>query len=553
MASDDADTPVQSAPEPAKSLSPSALAFLENPTIAGALLVLIFMAGLMPFIYQRGAPLPGVHDEFSYLLAGQTFAEGRLTNPSPPEHEAFQGFHILVSPSYQSKYLPGIGLQLALGFLIGMPIAGVWLTVALNGLAAYWMSRAIVGPRMAWGIGLIALFHFGLNGYFAHSYWGGSLFLLAGLLEVGGFFRLQRTPTLRASIAFGLGAALMLLTRPLEGGIFSLILTFLLLIPAIRKGPLALKPLIWRGFLPGGVIVAAAAVFLLAYNHRVTGDALRLPYMAYRAQFPTSRLLTWKESEVDRASMPKEFRKLAAMVDAQRPQDAGDWFEHSRATILKWSHFFLPLVLAIPLVFFLLRPGQRRALAWAIAWLLLFRLVSPFLLKSSQHAHYLAAWAAPILAAFGLGMERLADFGSRRTQAIAWSLVIAFLAVEYGHFLNSGWGREPFNYSRFSTYRELLRKELTYADEEAETKDLVFIEYGDAHNPGLEWVYNEANLQEAHILWVHAGDRARDRRVAEAFPDRKIWRVKIDDDRFMPVPLPYAVFMTESPVEEPAL
>src|SRR6188768_851222 len=95
-------------------------------------------------------PAPQFHDEFSYLLAGDTFAHGRLTNPSHTLWEFFETFQVIQQPTYMSKYPPGQGLVLALGqVLTGEPVVGVWISTALACAALWWALAGFVPRRWA--------------------------------------------------------------------------------------------------------------------------------------------------------------------------------------------------------------------------------------------------------------------------------------------------------------------------------------------------------------------------------------------------------------------
>jgi len=151
--------------------------------VTAAIVPLLVRVALLPW---TGVPQPVIHDEFSYLLAADTFASGRLAKAPHPLAEHFSAMQVLQRPACASKYLPGQGLALALGqVLAGHPWAGVLLGMALFLGAAAWMLTGWLPWRWALAATALLALRFGPQQYWWNSYWGGGLPAAGGAAPAG--------------------------------------------------------------------------------------------------------------------------------------------------------------------------------------------------------------------------------------------------------------------------------------------------------------------------------------------------------------------------------
>src|SRR5437868_630455 len=217
-------------------------------------------------------PVPGIHDEYSYLLAGDTFAHGRLTNPTPPLWQHFETEHVNVQPTYMSMYPPGQGFFLALGELLGHPWIGVLISCALMCAAICWMLQGWLPPGWALLGGILAALTLGTFSYWVNSYWGGAVAALGGALVVGALPRIRRRQRVRDAVLLAIGVAALANSRPYEGFVFVVPVAIALLAWMMGKKAPSLRVSLIRVVLPISAVLAITFAGMGYYFWRVSGS-----------------------------------------------------------------------------------------------------------------------------------------------------------------------------------------------------------------------------------------------------------------------------------------
>jgi hypothetical protein len=507
------------------------LSRLASRKLSAILLVgLISLAGRALLLPVLPIPKPAIQDEFSYLLASDTFASGRLANPPHPFPEHFETLQVLFHPTYASKYPPLSGLMMALGQkLTGEPWIGVWLSTGLLCSAICWALQGWLPPAWALLGSLIALVRIGLVSYWTESYWGGACAAIGGALVIGAVPRLIERLGPLPAIAFASGLAILANTRPNEGLIISLACSGFLAVALVRRG-VGLRPVVKKALLPMALVLAPIFMSMAYYNYRVTGNALEMPYIAHENQYAVLSPLLWKvhasPAPAYSNSFLREFWLVADRGEKEREH------QHILGThvsdLRELCRFFLGWPLVLCIVGFA-RPLWRDSTARSV-----LLIAAAFYVGAALDGRLYPHYASPatalfyILAASALRVMRNAWPGGFAERIYVTWAVLAIFTLSSGLALLTAENRYlfgPIDYhirAKHATVAARLQRE--------PGNHLVLVHYGTHHEIYEELVYNRADIDRSKIVWARSLGSEKDQRLVQYYAGRQVWSLEEDGD-----------------------
>jgi hypothetical protein len=497
-------------------------------------------------------PLPFVHDDFSFLLAGNTFALGRLTNPTPAMWKHFESFQITMQPTYMSMYFPAQGLVLAAGkVLFGNSWFGLLCVTALMCAAICWMLQAWLPPTWALLGGMLAVLRLGLFSYWINTYsGGGSVAALGGALVLGALPRLMRRARLRDGLLMAAGIILMVLSRPFEGMLLCIPVAFVLgRWFFFGKNRLSATVLLHRAALPLALIVAAVA-WLGYYDYRAFGDPLTLPYTVDRATYAAAPYWVWatpRPEPVYRHKVMRDFYVDYELNYVRRLRTlSGFVSEDLFFKPLRQLLFFAGIALLPPLIMLrrVLLDRRIRFPLVCVAVVAAGMLCGTFLIP-----HYLAPFTAAFYAIGLQAMRHLRLWNPERRPvglALVRSLVTVCIVLggirlfaEPLHLRLAAWPSSQWSSTwhgpgRLGVAREQVQRKL----EQLPGKQLAIVRYSPQRSSLDEWVYNAPDIDDSKVVWAREMDAASNLEIIHYYKDRAVWLVQPDSDPANVTPYP---------------
>ena len=496
--------------------------------------VIAVRAALIPIL---GIPHPRFNDEFSYLLAGDTFAHGRLTNPTHPMWIYFESFHIIEQPTYMSMYPPAEGIALAAGQLLGHPWIGQILVTALMCSALCWMLQGWLPPPWALLGAVLAVLRLAILSYWMNTYWCASVAALGGALVLGAWPRLRRHPGVGNSLLMALGLAILANSRPYEGFAFSIPVAISMLFWLGGRNRPALARSVPRVVVPIICILLVAAAGTGYYYYRVTGKPFRMAYQTNRDTYATAPYFIWqtpRPEPVYHHAVMRDFYRWE-LSELERNRTFTGYVQRAAEKFVSWWQFYLGPLLTLPLLALPWVVQQRKM---RLPLLICAAMLAAFSVQTWTLPHYFAPATGALYLLLVQGMRHLWQWSPARRPVgralvraipiLACAMILLRVTAVLTHNrIEPAWPRG--NLERAGLLRQL---------QQLPGPQLVLVRYGAHHEADHEWVYNDADIDGAKVVWARDMGESDNQKLLQYFRDRKIWFVEPDNPS--PHLLPYS-------------
>jgi len=482
------------------------------------------------------SPVPHawIQDDFSYLLAADTFAHGRLANPTPAMWMHFESFHIDFKPTYMSMYFPAQGMVMAAGQVIaGNPWWGVWVSCGLMCAAICWMLQGWLPAGWALLGGMIAVIRLALFSYWIDTYTGGAVAATGGALVLGALPRLRHGFRTRDFIWMALGIAILANSRPYEGLLVSAPAVTAVVWWCFRSHRRAASVLV-RRIAPGALILVATFAFIGYYNYRVFGNAFTPPYKINRETYASAPHFVFQTPRPEPVYRHRAMRNFYTGWELKtfREETASTaaFFKSSIPKLGRAWSFFLSFALFPPMV---MLPGAVRDRRIRLLSVIALVVVVGLAIETWFFPHYLAPATALIYAILLQCMRHLRARGASglflvRALPVLCVLLAGFrvgagpLHIELPSALyetGSWYGGAASNGNE--------RAQVLARLESLPGPQLAIVRYFPDHLYP-EWVYNLADIDKQKVIWAREMDPASNLELLKYYRDRTAWLVEPD-------------------------